>query len=198
MTVFVYGDSYAAQNFSTRALFVDTSSGALLGDLEGFDVTHDHETVTDISRNYWGVTFAADSNTFYATLAVGGELHLIEGDLQQREAHTIATDIECPSLSPDQTRVAYKKRVGGGFTAVRWRLHVLDLGTGRDRELAETRSVDDQVEWLDNSTVLYALPRGSSGADATDTYAVPADGSGTPKVFVRGAWSPSVAPGGSP
>ena len=197
MTLFVYGDSYAAANFSTRTLFVDTSSGAVLGDLEGFHVTQDGQAVTAISRNYWGVTFAADSNTFYATLAVGAEIHLIEGNLRQREAHTIADDTECPSLSPDQTRVAYKKRVGGGFTAVRWRLHVLDLGTGRDRELAETRNVDDQVEWLDNSTVLYGVPRASSGSGATDTYAVPADGSGAPKLFIRGAWSPSVASVGS-
>jgi hypothetical protein len=197
MTVFVYGDSYAADNFSTRTLFVDTSSGAVLGDLEGFDVTEDGQTVTAISRNYWGVTFAADSNTFYATLAVGAEIHLIQGNLKQRQAHTIADDTECPSLSPDQTRVAYKKRVGGGFTAVQWRLHVLDLRTGRDRELAETRNVDDQVEWLDNSTVLYGVPRASSGSGATDTYAVPADGSGAPTLFIRGAWSPAVAPTGS-
>jgi hypothetical protein len=97
MTLFVYGDSYAAQNFSTRTQFVDTSSGAVLGDLEGFDVTHDGQTVTAISRNYWGVTFAADSNTFYATLAVGAEIHLIQGNLRQRQAHTIATPNVRPS-----------------------------------------------------------------------------------------------------
>jgi hypothetical protein len=63
--------------------------------------------------------------------------------------------------------------------------------------MAETRNVDDQVEWLDNSTVLYGVPRASPGSGATDTYAVPADGSGAPKLFIPGAWSPSVASVGS-
>jgi hypothetical protein len=45
--------------------------------------------------------------------------------------------------------------------------------------------------------VLYGVPRASSGSGTTDTYAVPADGSGAPTLFIRGAWSPAVAPTGS-
>jgi hypothetical protein len=191
-TTFVSGDSYAATSFSTRAQFIDLATGKIIANLEGFKVTDNGNTVTAVNRNYWGVTFAADSNTFYATLGIGGNTKLIQGDLQTREAHTLTSNVECPSLSPDQTRVAYKKRVGG-VGAVHWRLHVLDLNTGRDVEVAETRSVDDQVEWLDNQTLLYAISRPGSGTQATDTYSVPADGSGTPSIFIRGAWSPSVA-----
>ena len=40
-----------------------------------------------------------------------------------------------------------------------WHIAVYDLASGEETVLADTRSVDDQVEWLDNSTVLYALPR---------------------------------------
>ena len=42
----------------------------------------------------------------------------------------------------------------------------------RETQLAETRSVDDQAEWLDDDTVLYGL----DGAVAV----IPADGSGQP------------------
>jgi hypothetical protein len=59
--------------------------------------------------------------------------------------------------------------------------------------LAETRSVDDQVEWLDDATIVYGLPRtGTSGAATSDLWAVPADGTGAPRTLVKDAWSPAV------
>jgi Tol biopolymer transport system component len=91
----------------------------------------------------------------------------------------IAEDVECPSLSPDATRLAFKLRKGGS-----WRLHVLDLKTGRRTPLAETRSVDDQVEWLDDGRILY----GYQG----DVWVVPADGKGRPRVYLNDALSPAV------
>ena len=62
-------------------------------------------------------------------------------------------NVECPSLSPDGTRVAYKRRTGSATRP--WRLTVLDLATMRETPLAEPRSVDDQAEWLDDDHVLY-------------------------------------------
>ena len=85
------------------------------------------------------------------------------------------------------------RRVAASSAAAKWRLHVLDLRTGIDVELAENRSVDDQVEWLDNTTLLYSVPREAAGAFVDDTYAVPADGTGTPKIYVSGARSPAVS-----
>jgi len=38
----------------------------------------------------------------------------------------IDEDVEYPSLSPDETRIAFKRRQGSN-----WRLHVLDLDTKR-------------------------------------------------------------------
>jgi hypothetical protein len=98
--------------------------------------------------------------------------------------------VECPSLSPDGTRIAFKARVpgSGGLGGARWRLSVLSLDTLVDHPLAETRSVDDQAEWLDNGTVLYSVE--------SDTYAVPADGSGAPRLFAHRADSPAVLPAG--
>ena len=192
MTVFVFGDSYAASTFSTRTIFVDTTTGESLGNLEDFEVTKGDKTVDAINRNYWGVTFAPDSNTFYATLGIGDGIDLIEGDVSSRTARVVNEDIECPSLSPDGTRIAFKHRVGGGLQEVGWRLHVLDLADGTETELAESRSVDDQAEWLDDATVLYALPS-ESGSRGFDTWAVPADGSGKPELLLPGAASPSAA-----
>ncbi|MDQ1383168.1 MAG: hypothetical protein QOG65_547, partial [Actinomycetota bacterium] len=163
-----------------------------IGDLEHFRVTDGKSTVKAQNRNYWGVTFAADSDHFFATLGRGSKIQLITGSVSSRSAHTIRSGVECPSLSPDQTRIAYKSRVGGTLTALKWRLHVVDLRTGADIALAETRSVDDQVEWLDNNTVLYSILRSQSGTAIKDTYAVPADGSGEATIYVKGAWSPVV------
>ena len=58
-----------------------------------------------------------------------------------------------------------------------------------DHELAETRNVDDQVQWLDDDTIAYGVPQSESGTPTKDTYVVPADGSGSPRLLVPGAWS---------
>ena len=67
----------------------------------------------------------------------------------------IHENVECPSLSPDGTRIAFKKRTGSKGTP--WRLTVLDLATMRETPLSERRSVDDQAEWLDDGRVLYGV-----------------------------------------
>ena len=112
MTVFVSGDSYAENSFSTRTMFVDLDTGELLGNLEEFRVTNDGSVVDAVDRNFWGVTFAPDSDTFYATLQTGGQIYLIKGKLSDRTAKVVDKGIECPALSPDGTRIAYKKRIG--------------------------------------------------------------------------------------
>ena len=66
---------------------------------------------------------------------------------------------------------------------------MLDLETMVDHELAETRGIDDQVQWLDDDTVIYGISREEAGTPTKDTYAVPADGSGAPQLLVSGAWS---------
>ena len=184
VTLFVTGDSYAAAGrFSTRTTLIDLSHGRRIEDLEQFAVLEDGRRVTAIDRNFWGVTFMpGDSDRFYATMATGGRAYLIRGSVGARAAHVIRENVECPSLSPDGTRIAFKQRTGSDTTP--WHLTVLDLETMRETSLAEPRSVDDQAEWLDDDHVLY-------GVDG-DTYVVPADGTGEPARYLAGADSPAV------
>lgn len=191
VTVFVSGDSYAPGTFSTRTTLVDLQAVETLADLESFRVSRDGAPVDAVDRNFWGVTFARESDRFYATLSTGGRLALVEGSVSQRSARVLRDDVECPSLSPDGTRVAFKRRTGGLFAPLAWRLHVLDLRTGRALALAETRSVDDQVEWLGDAALLYGLPDESGGSARSSVWRVPADGTGAPALLVSGAWSPS-------
>jgi Tol biopolymer transport system component len=101
---------------------------------------------------------------------------------------------ECPSLSPDNAKIAFKKRNVSGLGPATWRLSVLDLRTSNEWPLAETQNVDDQVEWLDNFHVLYYLPDPISAA-MTNTWVVQADGQGTPRLFMPQAYSPAVVRG---
>jgi hypothetical protein len=193
VTVFVSGHSYAASNFSTRTSFIDLRTGDLaVEDMESFAVWRDGERFHAVDLNFWGVTFARDGNRFYATLGTGGQTYLVDGDLARRQARVLRAGVECPALSPDNTRVAFKKRTGGFVTAVAWRLSVLELATGKEWELPETRSVDDQVEWLDDQQLLYGLPAAPSGTAVTNVWVVPADGGGAPRLLVPGAASPVV------
>jgi hypothetical protein len=193
ITVFVSGHSYAAATFSTLTTVLELKSGDLLADdLEKFTILRHGAPIREVDFNLWGVTFARDSRRFYATLRTGGKTFLLEGDLSVRQARVLRENVECPSLSPDNTHLAFKKREGGGLRPVTWRLSVLELRTLEDRPLAETRSVDDQVEWLDDRHVLYSLPEAMEATAATDTWVVPADGSGQPRLFMSKAYSPVV------
>ncbi|OXM49246.1 hypothetical protein CFP71_30540, partial [Amycolatopsis thailandensis] len=132
--------------------------------------------------NYWGITFADDGKKFYATVGTKGKTYLVEADYEKLVANMIRENVECPSLSPDGKRIAFKKRVSADLAAP-WRLAVLDLASGKETMLAETRSVDDQAAWLDDRTVAYGVESG--------IWAVPADGSGAARELVTRASSPA-------
>jgi hypothetical protein len=65
------------------------------------------------------------------------------------------------------------------------------VSCGDPVRLAETRNVDDQVEWIDDGHVAYGIPE-SDTSGATDVWSVRADGGGMPQLLVKAAWSPSV------
>ncbi|MGV8911599.1 MAG: hypothetical protein ACOH14_03205 [Rhodoglobus sp.] len=188
-TSFVTGVSYAGVGFATETI-IATSSGESYGNIENFTLLVDGERVAAADRNIWGVTFTDDDRHFYATAASSGSTWLVYGDLIEKTLISVRDNAECPSLSPDGSRVAFKKNIGT-LESPDWRIAVLDLTTMVETVLSEERSVDDQVEWLDDATVLYGLPRADVVGDS-DVWSMPADGSGTPTLFIPHAWSPSV------
>jgi hypothetical protein len=193
-TVFVIGDGYGSQGFSTRTFIRDAASGRELAQLEHFTTYRDGRAIHAADFNFWGVTFAADDNRFYATLGTAGQTYLVQGDLARRRMKVLTAGVECPSLSPDGKRIAFKQRAGGGIGPVHWRPAVLDLATLRSHLLADTRNVDDQIEWYDNDHVSYGLPQNAS-SPVTDIWKVPAAGGGRPERVLSGAWSPAVVRG---
>ncbi|MEU1709537.1 TolB-like translocation protein [Streptomyces sp. NPDC005706] len=187
-TVFVSGESYSSAFFSTRTSILDTRTMRLIPSLEKFSVVRDGKPYHASDINFWGVTFASDDDTFYATLNTANKTYLVRGSVSRRSVTTLAENVECPSLSPDGTRVAFKKRVLSGATL--WHEYVLDLRTLRRTPLAERHSVDDQATWLDDRTLAYALPADGE-VGGSDLWTVPADGSGTPRLLIAGASSPA-------
>ena len=182
-TTFVSGHSYAEIGvFSTRAMIVDMATGRkVIENLEDLPVTKDGAPMESVDHNLWGITFAPDDDTFYATLSTGGTTYLVRGTVSGKRLEVLHENVECPSASPDGTRLAYKKRVGASGL---WHLTVLDLATMTETPLAEDAPIDDQVEWLDDSTIIYR--------DGESVFQVPADGSGAPSELIAGAESPSV------
>jgi hypothetical protein len=186
ITVFEQGHAYT-DSFSTRTTLVDTFTGRLITELEQFTVSRRGERFRAPDFNFWGVTFARDSDRFFATLGSGGERYLVEGSIRAREAHVVVPGVECPSLSPDNRHIVFKRRVkreGAG-----WQLWVLDRQDSSERRLAaQVRSVDDQVEWLDDTHVLYFEPTEAGN----NIMVLRTDADEPPSVLLEEAMSPSV------
>jgi hypothetical protein len=181
VTSFASGDSYTAPGtFSTRTQILDLAAGRVVADLEQWRFTRDGRVADTADRNFWGVTFGADEDRFYATMATGDHHYLVRGSIRARGGEVIRDRVECPSLSPDGTRIAYKYPLGGA----RWRLHVYDLRTRADVALAERRSIDDQAAWVDDDHVSYS--------DGRSTWVADSDGAGRPQLLVRGADSATI------
>jgi hypothetical protein len=186
-TVFIGGHSYADSDLSTATFLLDTATGANLGNLEEFETWKDGQLYQAPEFNFWGVTFAQDSNRFYATLQDLGKIYLVQGDVAARTLTVLRENVECPSLSPDGTRIAFKKRTPTVFG----QLTVLDLATMQEIQLAETYGIDDQVEWLDNEHILYHK-LDYDPPKLVSVFVLPANGTGKPEVFIPNALSPVV------
>ncbi|MFO0616772.1 MAG: hypothetical protein U0414_29530 [Polyangiaceae bacterium] len=186
-TVFVTGHSYDDTSMSTQTLLVDLETGATIADLEDFEIRRGDtgERLSD-AINLWGVTFAQDDDTFYVTVARGDTTWLAKGSVSSRALRTLRENVECPSLSPDERTLAFKKR---GTSRADTHLFALDVdaltrGSTADRALPEERVVDDQVEWLDARTILYKY--------GMDVWAAGLDDARPPRTFLERASSPAI------
>lgn len=186
-TSFVSGDSYSVPGgFSTRTGYLDLRTGETAESIEHFTATVEGSVLTASDVNYWGLTVASDDRTFYATLASGGFTWLVKGDLETKSVTSLRRDAECPSLSPDGTKIAYKKRIG---RLGPWDLAVLDLATNEEKRLPGTAGIDDQTTWLNDTEVAFAaVPK---DAKLPAVHVAPADGSEPARVLIPDATSPS-------
>ncbi|MEV0793836.1 hypothetical protein [Kribbella sp. NPDC050459] len=183
-TMFVTGDSYAASGFSTRTGLYEVDTGRLVKTIEELAVFVGGKRYFASDVNFWGVTFGADGNRFYVTMASKGKTYLIEADYRAYRGTAIAENVECPSLSPDGRRIAYKQKNPDGT----WRLAVLDLATRQITHPAESRPVDDQPVWQNNTTLLYPV---RNAADTLDVWSV---GLTTPaRLLIPQATTPSLS-----
>lgn len=192
LTVFLSGHSYATVDFTTETLLIDLASGESLGSVEDYQFTRDGLPFRAADFNLWGVSFTPDSRAFYCTLSSNRKHYLVRCDIASRTGTVVHENVECPSVSPDGLRVAYKKRLNVDGRLF-WQLHVLDLATKSETPLAEKRSVDDQLEWLDEATVLYAVSDNPEGSSATtNVWKADATGETPAEIFLRKAYSPGV------
>lgn len=183
-TVFVTGHSYSDPGgFSTQAGVLDLESGTLVDSLENFTTLVEGMPYTAADRNFWGITFAADDQTFYATMGTAGQRWLVRGDLTTRTVEALHKGVECPSLSPDGRRIAFKAPT---VLQGRWKLGVLEVDTGEQSVIEGTDGIDDQAVWLDDRTLAYGVPSAPGGPTIVR---VPADGSAPPRTWITQAAS---------
>jgi hypothetical protein len=189
-TGFSLGHSYlSAGEFATttQLISVDRSIGANLEEV--FTTYSDGELLDDPTRNYWGVTFV-DSDHFYATLGTTGGTSIVEGRVSNSRMDVVFENATCPEVSPDGSTIVAKEQRGDVFQLV-----AIDTKTGARRDLGESRSVDDQVEWADQDTILYALPNLEEGTGAQpvfDVWALDVTPGAEPRLIIPFADSPAA------
>ncbi len=190
-TGFSLGHSYLVQGefaTTTQLISVDRSIAANVETI--FDTFRGDERVLDIDRNYWGVSFF-DSDLFYATLGTANSgTEIVAGRVSTTRIDVVASNASCPEVSPDGKTIVAKEQRGDKFQLI-----AIDLESGARRDLGETRSVDDQVEWIDNQTILYGMPNPDEGTEAQpvfDIYALNTAPGSAPRLIVPFADSPAA------
>ena len=86
--------------------------------------------------------------------------------------------------------IVAKEQRGDSFQLV-----LINNETGERSDLVETRSVDDQVEWVDNSTILYGVVNPEEGTEAQpvlDVYALNVLDGSAPQLIIPFADSPAA------
>lgn len=176
---------------ATATMIRDVATGAEVN-LEDYQLVVDGKPETPKDRNYWGVTFVDDDTFYVSAQSVSmGHTWVAKGSVKDRTMTPIYDGGMNPSLSPDGTTLGFMSQRKDDPTT--WSLGVIDLATDQARVLGETRKVDDQVEWLDDHTILYNLPRDDQPA-VTDVWAIDTAPGAQPRLYIPEAWSAQVLP----
>lgn len=165
------GTAMAWTNFTSNAGYADSGMGykfstvtyvaQIIDDkpvqtnLEQWALFKDKVKVSAEDLNYWGVTFHPNnSKQFLVTASFQGVHYLAQGDMNTQQMNIIYSGVECPSYSPDGTRIAFKKRL----TSTTWAPAILELSTFKETVFNQLAySVDDQIDWLDSQTLIYEV-----------------------------------------
>jgi hypothetical protein len=186
ITVYGEEESPAGERLASESFLLDMASGRVVADLREFSISNPRHAPIEGPMDISGVAFLADSNQFFVTLSTASTRYLMTGSIHARRLDVVTTGVANEAVSPDGRRLVVKRRVGDrGY----WQLVVLDIQTRTELALNQgSRSVDDQVEWLDADRVVYH--------DVTDTgtgiWTLPADGKGSPSLLIPDAFSPAV------
>lgn len=193
VTAFATGSSYEDISTETTTLVTidEIDAGRPLQSPFQFDVVGStEERFENFDVQFWGISWA-NNDDFYLTGFYGEFPEIMKASLENRSLTPTGYEGSCPSLSPDGRTLVYKETLPeGGFKLV-----AVDLETDTKWDLNEGRSVDDQVEWLDNDTILYALH--TEGGDTLvqpgfDTWMLDIAEGSEPTLFLPNADSPAV------
>jgi hypothetical protein len=187
-SVTTYGEeeSPAGERLASESILIDTRAGRVLGDLRHFAVDNPKGLPIEEPIDISSVAFTGDSDRFFATLSTPSNRYLISGTASARRITLIESGLANEAVSPDGTRLLVKKQTGArGF----WQLVVLDLASKSEVPLNQgPRSVDDQVEWLNDGHVVYHDVTESG----TGIWMLAADGTTGPQLLMKDAFSPAV------
>lgn len=185
ITTYAEEESPEGERLAIDSIIVDMSSGRTVADLRQFRIENHDLPPLNPPVDVGGVAFERDGDRFFAAVSTATERYLVSGSIHERRMTPIRTGVASESLSPDGRQLVVKKPGERGF----WQLAVIDLRTWKERDLQQgPRSVDDQVEWLDNAHVIYHDVDG----DGTALWMLPADGVNGPRVLVKDAYSGAV------
>lgn len=189
-TVFVAGHSYMSTGFSTATEVHEFGEGERWGNLEKFQLVVDGREVNPLDRNVWG---SPSSTTRRSTprsrpVVVRGWSRATSRGARSPRCRPTPSARRClptGAASPSRS-TSTPDAASCGRSPSR------TLTTG-DRTLLQSgpRGLDDQVEWLDDDTLIYGLPRADEPG-VTDTWAVDTTAEATPRLLIEQAWSATV------
>jgi len=193
VTAFASGSSYEDISTDTTTLVtideIDTGS-PLTSPSRFVAVGSDDERYENFDVQFWGITWVNDDD-FYVTAFYEDYPEIMQGSLNDRTLTPTGHRGSCPSLSPDGKTLVFKESLAeGGFKLV-----AIDLDTQEKWDLSEMRSVDDQVEWLDDDTILYALHTEDGDTPVQpgfDIWMVDIAEGSVPELFLPNSDSPAV------